>query len=352
MAIPTDTRSITAAWLTNALSGSGLIGGASVTSFDVQRIGEVQGWTGQVARINLEYSSRTPEAPSSVVIKFSPTAAGGVFGEREVSFYREIAADRGFAVPRCHCSELNPQTGANVVLLEDLASLHTVDFVDGCTPAQAEATVRALAKIHAHWWNDPTLEPRDWLFSIADSDFAEWWAQYPDEVGRILPDFKLPPRLAEFGDRFASDVPAMLERIEGAPFTCIHRDIHVDNLLFGSTSADPPVVLVDWQTVGLGRGISDIAYFLISSLSPADRRASERRLVSLYHELLIAAGIENYSFDECWSDYLVSVASKLFITVTATINFDNTSPHRTAWRTVDLQRLTAFFDDHDPLGEL
>ena len=72
----------------------------------------------------------------------------------------------------------------------------------------------------------------------------------------------------------------------------------------------------------------------------------------MYHDHLTASGIEGYSQDQCWSDYLVSAASKLFITVTATINFDNTTPHRTAWRTADLERLTAFFDDHNPISEL
>jgi hypothetical protein len=350
MAIPKDTQSITAEWMSEALSAS--TGKCTVASLRVERIGEDQGWTGQVSRIDIEYSDAPPEAPDSVVAKFSPRDTDGVFGVREVNFYQEIAEGRGFAVPRCYHSASDQRTGDNITLLEDLSRLHTVAFVDGCTPAQAEAAVLALAKIHARWWNDPTLESKDWLFSIADSAFAEWWAQYRSAVGRLLPHFELSLQLLEFGDRFASDLPAMLERIEGAPFTCIHRDIHLDNLLFGSGSDDPKVVLVDWQTVGMGRGISDIAYLLISSLSPADRRTNEHRLVGMYHDYLLSSGVEDYSLDQCWSDYLVSVASKLFITVTATINFDNTSAHRRAWRTADLERLTAFFDDHDPISEL
>jgi hypothetical protein len=72
----------------------------------------------------------------------------------------------------------------------------------------------------------------------------------------------------------------------------------------------------------------------------------------LYHQHLISTGIENYTLDQCWTDYIVSAASKLFITVTATVNFDNMSAHRMAWRKADLQRLMAFIDDHDPINEL
>ena len=112
------------------------------------------------------------------------------------------------------------------------------------------------------------------------------------------------------------------------------------------------MIIIDWQTTGRGLGISDIAYLLISSLSPTDRRASEQELVGMYHRYLIDSGVENYGLDQCWADYKVSVASKLFISVTATVRLDNTTPHRRAWRAADLQRLMAFIDDHDPINAL
>ncbi len=37
----------------------------------------------------------------------------------------------------------------------------------------------------------------------------------------------------------------------------------------------------------------------------------------------------------------------MFVTVNATVCYDNTSASRRAWRAADLERLTAFFDDHD-----
>ena len=196
------------------------------------------------------------------------------------------------------------------------------------------------------------MESKDWLFRIADTRFPEWWALYPRRIEMILPEFEVSRDLLEFGDLFATDMPLILDRIEGAPFTCIHRDIHLDNLLFGSRPDDPSVILVDWQTAGRGKGISDVAYLLISSLNPPDRRKSERRLIDIYHRSLVSSGVEDYTLEQCWSDYLVSAASKLFITVTATVHFDNTSHHRRAWRKADLQRLMAFVEDHNPINEL
>jgi hypothetical protein len=352
MAIPEGVRSVTSDWLTDALGVGGPESNASVTSFQAERVGEEQGWTGELARLELSYSEPAEGAPSSVIAKFSPPDSDHVFSLHEVKFYQDIAAGQDFSVPYCYYGEADPTTGAAVLLLEDLSRLRTVSFLDGCTPKEAEAAVMALARIHAAWWGDEALEGMDWLLTIADTDFAEWWAQYPRTIRTILPDFEISRGLMEFGDLFAQDMPLILDRIEGPPFTCVHRDIHLDNLLFGSHPDDPSAVLIDWQTTGRGKGISDIAYLLISSLSPQDRRTSERRLVGLYHQHLISTGIENYTLDQCWTDYIVSAASKLFITVTATVNFDNMSAHRRAWRTADLQRLMAFIDDHDPINEL
>lgn len=352
LAIPDGLGSITPEWLTEALALGGASSAATVTSIRMERVGEEQGWTGEVARCELSYSHLVEGAPASLIVKFSPRDPDPVFGLREARFYQEIAAGRDLPVPLCYYGQIDPRNGANVLLLEDLSRFRTVNFVDGCTPAEAAVAVAGLASIHAAWWGDDSLESKDWLFTIADTDFADWWGQYPRSIKTILPEIEVSRGLMEFGDRFVAEMPLMLDRIEGAPFTFIHRDAHIDNILFGSDPADRPAVLVDWQTAGRGRGVSDVAYLLISSLRPPDRRRSERRLVATYHRHLIELGVAGYTLDECWTDYLIGAASKLLITVTATVLLDNTSPHRRAWRRSDLERLTAFIEDHDPISYL
>lgn len=349
---PDDLGSVTPEWLTEALHTGNPDVDSVVTSFRVERLGVEQGWVGQVARLELSYSEVSEKVLPSVVVKFSPPDPEGVFSLRETEFYREIAAGHDFAVPDCYYAETNPRTGASVLLLEDLSQLRTVSFLEGCTVAEAEAAVMGLAKIHATWWCDESLEGRDWLLTIGGTDFSRWWSQYLPRIESILPGLEISPGLTDFGDLLASDTSPILDQIEGPPFTVIHRDIHVDNLLFGVHTGDPAVMLVDWQTAGRGKGISDIAYLLISSLTPSDRRETEGRLIEMYHSYLVESGIEGYSLDQCWSDYRVSVASKLFITVAATVHFDNTSPHRRAWRKADLLRLMAFIEDHNPIAQL
>ncbi len=70
------------------------------------------------------------------------------------------------------------------------------------------------------------------------------------------------------------------------PWTIVHGDYRADNLLFGGDR----VVVVDWQTVGLGPGPADLSYLLGASLVPDARREHEAALVDRYVAGLRAAG--------------------------------------------------------------
>ncbi len=355
--VPARSESITPEWLTNVLATGGVIASSVVTSVSAEDVGGKEAFTGTLARLDVSYSRPEKKAPSSFVAKFAPEDPGlrEVMREsnrREVMFYNQIAAGRVMPVPYCYYGDLDPETGASVLLLEELTRLRKVDFLAGCTLADAEVAVAGLARIHAALWDDPKLDEFDWAFSFADAPFGGWWEQYPGKIQTLLPDTLIPNSFIELGELFATQMPIVLNRLEGSPATCIHRDTHVDNLLFGGGHGDPPVVVVDWQWVGRGKAVSDVGYLLISSLPTQLRRRAERRIVETYHGLLVEAGIKGYTFDDCWADYKLSAIAKLFITVAATVLLDNTDDHRRAWRTADLQRLTAFIEDHKPYQHL
>ena len=101
-----------------------------------------------------------------------------------------------------------------------------------------------------------------------------------------------PPRSTEAGD-CVFGLERYIEHATVAP-TVVHGDYRLDNLLFGGEAE--PVAVVDWQTVSLGAGLSDVAYFFGAGLEPDDRRA-RARLVADYHGRLVAAGVEGYDWD-------------------------------------------------------
>jgi hypothetical protein len=77
---------------------------------------------------------------------------------------------------------------------------------------------------------------------------------------------------------------------------------------------------VDWQTVRLDIGPSDVAYFLGSAFEPELRRSCERDLLIRYHRALTEDyGVDDYPFDQCWRDYVRASYSSLLMAVFASM---------------------------------
>jgi thiamine kinase-like enzyme len=92
-----------------------------------------------------------------------------------------------------------------------------------------------------------------------------------------------------------------------APHMLCHGDARLDNIFFGSPDGKQPLTFVDWQIAVRARGPYDIGYFTSQSMQPADRKTHEEELLRGYYDKLAKAGVKNYSWEQCWEDYRVSV---------------------------------------------
>ena len=73
--------------------------------------------------------------------------------------------------------------------------------------------------------------------------------------------------------------------------TLIHFDFRADNLLFGTTDAADPVVVVDFQAMTTGLGATDLAYLIGGSVADRSTRAAvEADLLERYRRRLAALG--------------------------------------------------------------
>jgi len=118
-------------------------------------------------------------------------------------------------------------------------------------------------------------------------------------------------------------LPAYLGDRRG-PWTVAHGDFRLDNLLFGTRAGAPPVVVVDWQTVTHGPGISDLSYFLGAGLLTEARRRHEADLVRTYHDVLRAAGVTDLGWDECWAQYRRYTFAGLIMAIAASMLVEQT----------------------------
>lgn len=316
--------------LTTALHAAGTLpADMRVTAVGQQAVGT--GQMGDCLRLALTYSAEV-DAPPTLVAKLPSSdetsrATGMAMRtyEVEVRFYQQLAARLPVRSPVCHHAEIDLASGDFVLLLEDLAPAVQGDQVAGCSVDEAALVVDEAARLHAPLWGSPELDGLDWAvrWSQESQDAMQammtvLWPNFVERYGDQLDD-----DVVEMGYRFIAGLPAYYAN-RPEPHTVIHNDYRLDNLLLGTAEGGPPVAVVDWQTVGVGPALLDVSYFLGAGLLVDDRRAHEEDLVRRYHEALLAAGVEGFDWERCWSDYRAFAFAGFHMAVLASMIVERT----------------------------
>lgn len=343
--IPQTPEELGPAWLSGALHEGGWLTRGAVRTVEAEPLGPVEGFTGQSLRLRLDYEPADAGGPGTLIVKL-PTAhahnraSAEMWGlyEREIRFYRELAPGVPLRVPRHYYSAMDPGPSERsrarsqklveslpafsvglvtpvfrwlasrsrrryVLLLEDLAPARVGDQVGGCTTERAASALRAVAALHAAFWERQELDALEWLgvssaprlrqaiFRRRERRFS---ALYGDALEAPIP--ALARWLAEHG-------LVLHERMAAAPQTLLHGDFRLDNLFFDVRDEDVFVAAVDWQLTRRGRGTADVAYFLMGCLEAEEVAAAEEELLRVYHARLVEHGISAYPFAACWRDY-------------------------------------------------
>jgi hypothetical protein len=211
-----------------------------------------------------------------------------------------------------------------ILLLEDLNPVRMADQIAGMSVAEVGTALVELARLHAPVWGDTSVtdlpwlnygtEQRDQLIAFSGMLFDGFLERYgpdlDDLTGTVIRQFR--ELVGPFTNRDHHSV------------TVIHGDYRADNMLYDGHDGDVPLVTVDWQTVGAGPGLLDVAYLLGTGLDPGDRAANEERLVRGYHEAITRAGVAGYDWDRCWADYRLYAAYGVIMLTTAAVVVERT----------------------------
>ncbi len=325
-------REMTTEWLTEVLAGAGIGGGASITNMDLTSIGT--GQVGENVRFGLTWSSDDAGLPATVVGKFpsqsdisrSTAALTGTY-VHEVGFYRDLASTVAMCVPTVHYAAGDAEANDFVLIMQDIKGAVQGDQLGGCSIEQAELAVDEAAALHGPTWGaTQALEALDWvvppslersrgradLYAMVFDSFATRYAEALSsddiELGRTMADKIM--LLAE-----ATAGPDDPNAIDDA--LCLtHNDYRLDNMLFGIEPGAAPLTVVDWQTVSIGAGPTDLAYMLGSGLLPEIRVEHDERLVRRYVDALALHGVA-VSFDAIWHRYVLGSFSGYLMAVTA-----------------------------------
>ena len=93
----------------------------------------------------------------------------------------------------------------------------------------------------------------------------------------------------EIIEQVATSTAAPFELLSD-PFSLVHVDYRLDNLLIDAKVDPPRISAVDWQSITLGNPLSDVAYFIGAGLLPEVRRDVERDIVRAYGGRVEIAG--------------------------------------------------------------
>jgi hypothetical protein len=221
--------------------------------------------------------------PSSVIVKYvvpprttAATDADGRSHRRKLRSYEVESAFYRTYAPRCGAGcrvpavvHAGPLGERMLLVLEDLDNAGFGVRHHRASATELVACLRWLAHFHATFLG----EAPESLWKV-----GTYWhlATRPDEL-RALTD----PALRRAA-------PVLDERLNQARFkTLVHGDAKLENFCF--TADGSAVAAVDFQYVGGGVGVKDVAYCLTSCLSPRElERDGESHLDDYFRELRAA----------------------------------------------------------------
>jgi len=267
MTIPRTVDDLTPEWCTDALR-------RPITSVLPTPLGVGVGLVGQLYRLELD----GPAGRETVIAKLAgPTHESrfvatvlNMYG-REVGFYSDFSKRTNVEHPACHFSEHDPETQDTVLLLEDVSTRGRMfDQITGCSILDAQPAIRSLAKLHACFWDDASLEDADFLKRLCDDPYPGAVAFAYDTAWPRVQEFfpeMIDARVKTFGDEYTEKIPALFAKLTDGPLVLSHGDWRLDNLFF---TPDDEVIAVDWQLIDRSVGPRDLAYFVTESVNVND----------------------------------------------------------------------------------
>jgi hypothetical protein len=349
--IADSVEDLTPEWFTSALRDGGTIGpDVTVTSASSALIGT--GQLGLVVQTDLGYDA-PGGLPTSLITKLPSRDEGsrrlgamlGVY-EAEVRFYQEIVPLVGAEIPALHWGDIEPETGRFTLVIDNLSPACQVgDMVAGCSLEHAELAVLELVKLQAPSWDSPAVLDKKWIADLSRTEML--FAAVPAAVDAFVERFapSLEPEHVKLVRHLGPRATGYTERVWKRPFVVAHGDYRLDNLMFGTEPAAPPVSIIDWQAARLAPPLVDAAVFLGSCLDPADRRAHEKDLLRSYHEGLVAAGVVGFTPEDCFESYRRSSLYPFLLTIAFSMTLEQTERGDIMWArmvrdTADLIRAT------------
>jgi hypothetical protein len=310
--IPVRRVEITPEWLSDLLRG---VSECVIANLDLEEMTGHNPDLSQLFRVRIEYSKRSSMHPDVVIVKIPPEDETVRLREAPYPFIGELASYRllesyqGGSIAHMYGAAEDSDEQTACFVFEDLGVFPEGQKYAEIDQSLANSTLEFMAEYQSRFWEDESLGQANWIRSadwsvILDQDPLE--AATGWQVINADDRFEKTDGLITAGEYLGEKLDDLRDAMRSRPNTLTHNDFHQGNVLLRQTSSGPmPVipVIIDWQMPAYAGGTNDLAKFLMTSV-PFDILAEqESNLVAHYVESLVARGVRNYSFDECWRDY-------------------------------------------------
>ena len=323
--IITSIEQVTPDWLTGVLRKAGALerGQAIGVQADTTKLLHASSKHNTfVSRLAVAYSDDSPAtAPPRLYLKVNMReGAFGIpgLGKHEPEFYNAVAhSEANLPVVPCYDAAYSAEAGGYHLLLKDMTETHIAFPPSQFPPVgnYCEMIVDALADLHAHWWDSPKLGMSIGEIPTLNSLKGEVEGNrsgFPKFVD-FMQDRLSPARLKVY-ERVLARLEGILSKrfTSGKGLTLIFEDVHAGNFLYPRDPLAERLYIIDWEQWGVNIGPHDLAYMMAMFWFPERRARMEQNLLQRYFHRLQAHGVQNYTWDDCWHDYRLSVLRLLF----------------------------------------
>lgn len=231
--------------------------------------------------------------------------------EREYYFYEAISKYVKINIPRFYGLVKNDAFENEGILLENLNNRCKLGLaLDTESVNVSLSVIESCAKLHAQFWGIDLTKSFPQLKKNNDALFRPKWGtyirnQWPEFLSRWK--FMLTKSQIQTAERIVYKFDYIQDYLSNSNLTLTHGDVKSGNIFYQpNEKGDYIPYFIDWQYVGIGKGVQDIVFFMIESFKKDTMNHMFDLFKQYYYVKLMEMGVKGYSQEEYDRDFAMA----------------------------------------------
>lgn len=222
--------------------------------------------------------------------------------QREYYLYENLANVLPLKIPK-YISVLKDENGKKKgIVLENMLMRDGFKLNLNLNTENIDVSLKiidAMARMHAKFWDKNIKAKYPNLKTNDDPIFCPFLQEFIDERMEIFKEkWKNTLSVQDMAiyETMKTEFSDVQLGLCGQNITLLHGDVKSPNIFYDRKNSDEPYFL-DWQHCGIGKGVQDLAFFIIESFDILHMELLFPIFKNYYYKKLIEYGVLNYSFD-------------------------------------------------------